>query len=121
MRKLVCAALLIQVGCATLVARPLPSRKTGASNVRAASCAGLARLQLANTTITLAEEVTGGSVSVVTPPGAQPRIITDLPPFCRVAGTIRPTNDSNILFEVWLPLADWNGKFAGVGNSCLPE
>src|SRR5919198_1134824 len=39
-----------------------------------------------------------------------------LPVFCRVAGSIAPTPDSDIRFEVWMPLANWNGKFAGVGN-----
>ena len=28
----------------------------------------------------------------------------------------QPTSESEILFEVWLPLENWNGKFAGVGN-----
>jgi feruloyl esterase len=42
--------------------------------------------------------------------------IRDLPSLCRVAGEIRPTSDSHILFEVWLPLESWNGKLAGVGN-----
>jgi feruloyl esterase len=31
-------------------------------------------------------------------------------------GEIRPTTDSRIAFEVWLPLENWNGKFSGVGN-----
>lgn len=50
-----------------------------------------------------------------TPPGST-NAITGLPPFCRVAGTIAPTRESHILFEVWMPLEQWNGKFAGVGN-----
>jgi feruloyl esterase len=33
-----------------------------------------------------------------------------------VAGTLRPTADSDIRFEVWMPSANWNGKFVGVGN-----
>jgi feruloyl esterase len=40
-----------------------------------------------------------------------------LPAFCRVEGTARPTTDSEIRFEVWIPSAEtWNGKFEGVGN-----
>ncbi len=113
MRNLICAAFLIQIGCVTLMAPPLESPL---SNAPAAGCAGIAGLHLTNTRITRAEEVRGGSVSVVIHPGAQVRTITDLPPFCRVAGTIKPTSASNILFEVWLPLANWNGKFAGMGN-----
>ncbi len=38
------------------------------------------------------------------------------PPFCRVTGTIRPTSDSDIRFEVWLPETNWNGKFRAAGN-----
>ena len=33
-----------------------------------------------------------------------------------MVGELRPTTDSHIAFEVWLPLDTWNGKFAGVGN-----
>ena len=78
----------------------------------AAACAGLADQRLSTTTITAAQAVTGGSFS---PPGSS-NPITNLPPFCRVEGVIKPTNESQIRFEVWLPLQKWNGKFAGVGN-----
>ena len=38
-------------------------------------------------------------------------------PFCRVEGVIRPSADSDISFEVWLPPAGaWNGKFSEIGN-----
>jgi feruloyl esterase len=33
-----------------------------------------------------------------------------------VAGVIKPTSDSEIKFEVWMPTANWNGKFQGIGN-----
>ena len=40
-----------------------------------------------------------------------------VPAFCRVEATARPTSDSEIKFEVWIPPAEaWNGKFQGVGN-----
>src|SRR5213076_1381864 len=39
-----------------------------------------------------------------------------LPAFCRVAATLKPSSDSDIRIEVWLPAAGWNGKFQGVGN-----
>ena len=38
------------------------------------------------------------------------------PAFCRVAATLKPSSDSDIKVEVWLPLSGWNGKFLGVGN-----
>ena len=37
-------------------------------------------------------------------------------PFCRVIAAATPTPRSNIGFEVWLPLSNWNGKFAGLGS-----
>ena len=79
---------------------------------RTADCAKLKDAQLPNTTITTAQAITTGSF---TPPGSQ-NAMSNLPPFCRVAGTIAPTVESDIRFEVWLPLDNWNGKFAGVGN-----
>jgi feruloyl esterase len=39
-----------------------------------------------------------------------------LPAFCRVAATLRPTNDSDIKIEVWLPASGRNGKLQAVGN-----
>jgi len=77
-----------------------------------AACAGLADTQLPNTAIEAAQAITSGSF---TPPGWT-NAITDLPPFCRVTGVIKPTRESNIRFEIWLPLRNWNGRFAGVGN-----
>jgi hypothetical protein len=86
--------------------------RVSAQTTPAADCASLSSRQLPNATITSAQTVTTGSF---TPPGAT-NAITNLPPFCRVAGVIAPTSESQILFEVWLPLENWNGKFAGVGN-----
>jgi len=42
--------------------------------------------------------------------------VDGLPAFCRVAGVIRPTTDSAIRFEVWMPESAWNERFLGVGN-----
>ncbi len=40
-----------------------------------------------------------------------------LPAHCRVAATLRPSADSVIDIEVWMPeAARWNGKFQAVGN-----
>ena len=75
-------------------------------------CEQLASLKLENTVIATAERLTDGTFKV---PGSADSV-TRLPAFCRVAGELRPTSDSHIAFEVWLPLDNWNGKFAGVGN-----
>ncbi len=74
-------------------------------------CAGLAKLTLTNTTITSAESVAAGAFS---PPGGKP--MSGIPAFCRVAGVSKPSPESEIQFEVWMPAAAWNGKFQGVGN-----
>lgn len=82
-----------------------------AAPLSAAGCAELAKLALPAATITFAGEISGGSF---TPEGG--KAITNLPAFCRVAGTIRPSADSDIQFEVWMPVTGWNGKFQGIGN-----
>ena len=94
----------------TLEGMSLPAAQSPAAP--APSCERLAGTRLPQTTITSAEAVTGGSF---TPPGST-NAIANVPPFCRIAGVIEPTSASHILFEVWLPLDKWNGKFAGVGN-----
>ena len=83
----------------------------GSAAFAAQSCESLAKLDLPATSITRAESVPAGSF---TPPAG--KAIPDLPAFCRVAGLIKPSSDSNIQFEVWMPAAGWNGKFQGVGN-----
>ncbi|HEY1965524.1 MAG TPA: tannase/feruloyl esterase family alpha/beta hydrolase, partial [Acidobacteriaceae bacterium] len=74
----------------------------------AADCAGLKSLKLEATEIVAAETVTSGTVEEA---GAQ-----GLPAFCRVRGIMRPTADSKITFEVWLPEKEWNGRLLGSGN-----
>jgi hypothetical protein len=40
-----------------------------------------------------------------------------VPAFCRVEATLKPTPESSIKIEVWMPTAEtWNGKFLGTGN-----
>lgn len=78
----------------------------------ASDCSSLKSLRLENTTtITLAEAVPSGSLAL-----SDSRMLSGLPPFCRVAGVLRPTGDSAIRFEVWLPAQDWNGRLLGAGN-----
>jgi hypothetical protein len=76
-----------------------------------AGCKDLLRAALPDTTVTVAQSIPAGSF---TPPYGNP--IDKLPAFCRVAGVIKPTSDSYIRFEVWLPASGWNGKYLGVGN-----
>jgi feruloyl esterase len=39
-----------------------------------------------------------------------------LPAYCRVAITLKPSTDSDIKMEAWLPVENWNGKFQMAGN-----
>jgi feruloyl esterase len=39
-----------------------------------------------------------------------------LPQHCRVRLVLKPTPDSNINSELWMPAANWNGKLLVVGN-----
>jgi Tannase and feruloyl esterase len=83
----------------------------------APNCEALSGLKLADTTITSATVVSGGSF---TAPGARGgRALENLPPFCQVHGVLKPTRTSMINFEVWLPSDNWNGKLQVVGNGGL--
>jgi feruloyl esterase len=75
----------------------------------AQSCSALAGKAIAaNTVIQSADYLSDGGTVGAT------RIVL---PFCRVVGTVTPTSDSHIGFEVWLPPAgQWNGKFQGEGS-----
>src|SRR6266852_8049116 len=90
------------------------------------TCENLSSLSLPDTTITMAQTVAAGAFA---PPEPFPvgsfgafRFVAakDLPEFCRVAAIAKPTKDSEIKFEVWMPSAsNWNGKFMAVGNGGL--
>lgn len=79
------------------------------------SCESLSRLSLPGTTITLAKPEPAGPFTPPGPPGGHSKPVT-LPAFCRVAGVIKPTTDSDIKFEVWMPITGWNGRFQQQGN-----
>jgi tannase/feruloyl esterase len=86
------------------------------------SCEGLASMALPNATITSASVVAAGAFTpspTPAPPGGPPaggQLFRDLPAFCRVAATLKPSSDSEIKVEVWMPASGWNGKFQAVGN-----
>ena len=78
-------------------------------------CEQLKSLKLADTTITLTESAGHGAFQL---PGAPPTAVAPLlPAFCRVAATLKPSLDSEIKIEVWLPVGGaWNGKYLAVGG-----
>src|SRR5579864_8084685 len=73
----------------------------GAGIACAATCESLASLKLPDTTITLAQEVDAAA---------------NTPAYCRVAATLKPSSDSDIKIEIWLPVSGWNEKFVANGN-----
>ncbi|HJR71380.1 MAG TPA: tannase/feruloyl esterase family alpha/beta hydrolase, partial [Gammaproteobacteria bacterium] len=80
-------------------------------------CGDLTTLAVANTTITTAEIVAAGAFQAPAPAFAGFGVdYARLPAFCRVAGSIKPTADSDIRFELWLPEQSWNGRFMQTGN-----
>ena len=85
--------------------------------VRASTCEQVSQLHLPNTQIESAEVIPAGHLRLKPGPSlGDPEVLKNLPQFCRVLADIRPTRDSNIKIEVWLPISGWNGKFEGVGN-----
>jgi feruloyl esterase len=103
-RRIVAGGLIaLLVAVAQLAAR---TRSQGTA------CTELAALTIPNVTVNSAANTAAGTF---TPPGSQTALT--VPAFCRVEATARPTDDSEIKFEIWIPAADaWNGKFQGVGN-----
>jgi len=80
------------------------------------SCAALTMAKLQNATIVSAADVAAGPFTLkspLVPPNLPP---VQLPAYCRVVGIAKPSSDSDIKFEVWLPSSGWNGKFEQVGN-----
>jgi pimeloyl-ACP methyl ester carboxylesterase len=66
-------------------------------------CGKLTAMKLSHGTVTSAEQASTEGVAKIA--------------YCRVRATSKPTGDSDIRIEVWIPLGSaWNGKFEQVGN-----
>lgn len=79
--------------------------------MRAQSCEGLSSQKSPTVVIDVAKTVPAGEF---VPSGGKK--IVGLPSFCRVASTLKPTADSEIHTEIWLPSSGWNGKYLAVGS-----
>ncbi|MGD9160355.1 MAG: tannase/feruloyl esterase family alpha/beta hydrolase, partial [Desulfobacteraceae bacterium] len=82
------------------------------------SCESLKSIKIPNVTITSVEkgdpgyELAGQSGGFMNTPVQKINA-----PFCRIQAVSKPTSDSHIGIEVWLPdTANWNGRFLAVGN-----
>jgi hypothetical protein len=96
------------------IAQPAATNQTAGG-----SCENLAKLDLPNVSITTAAAVTAGGF-VGPPQNFTGRDLSafykKLPAFCRVVAHARPSADSDIVIELWMPAAGWNGKLQGLGN-----
>ncbi len=98
------------------------------AQAHAAGCKDLVQaLASPDTTFTMVETVGAGQwhspqtqlSRIMTAPGmnlAGRPVQKSNPEFCRVGVTMRPSSDSIIHTEIWLPLHNWNGKLLGIGN-----
>jgi feruloyl esterase len=81
-----------------------------------ATCEELSSVSLPNGTVTSARVVEAGRFVPPPPPqnvgafGGAPARVSDLPAFCRVSATLKPSNDSDIKAEFWMPVSAWNGR-----------
>src|SRR5512134_115546 len=111
-----------------------------AATMAATPCEALKAISLPNTTITTSEfvpegpqQAPGGAARGGGAPAGAPQAAAGnrgggggrggggqaqvLPAHCRVVAVLRPSSDSLINMQLWLPPADkWNGKFQAVGN-----
>ena len=89
------------------------------------NCDAIKSMSTAHTTVISSEVVPAG---IFTPPparagaapaaaaGGAPVAPEPIPQYCRVKLTLKPTADSNIYSELWMPTDNWNGKLLVVGN-----
>ena len=80
------------------------------AGAHAAGCENLASASTPQIQILLAQTVAGS----FTPPDGG-AALQQLPQFCRVVVRLKPTPDSDIGAEIWLP-AKWNTKLLAIGN-----
>ena len=86
----------------------------GAEPALARECADLATAALPGAELTSVALRPAGPFNL--PAEFGPATTIELPSFCRIQGVLRPTADSHINIEIWLPAKDWSGRFQGVGN-----
>ena len=86
---------------------------------KADKCEALTKMDIPSVAITSAKSVVAGEFDGPRDPltGADmSSFYKSMPAFCRVVAHAKPSSDSDIPIEVWMPLAGWNGKFEGNAN-----
>ncbi len=92
---------------------------SGVASLAQDACERLAAAKIPNTTISVAQTVAAGTFNGPPAPFSGvdlSSLYKSLPAFCRVVAEAKPTSDSDIKLEVWLPASGWNGKLQGIGN-----
>src|SRR4029450_4890465 len=114
MRFLTISILAIGVGLAACQPSAQEAGRGAASKQATATaptrCEDLKSIKVANTTIAGTEIVAAGAFKPPVP--GFPGIVVDyskMPAFCRVTGSIKPSADSEIRFELWVPGAGGDG------------
>ena len=113
------SASLLLCGNSAIAAPAGETQVPNVAPVSSESCEHLASLELSNASITMAKAVPAGTF--VGPPEEftgrdLSAFYKKLPAFCRVVVHAKPSSDSDIVVELWMPLSGWNGKLEGLGN-----
>src|SRR3954470_3981813 len=92
------------------------------------NCDAIRTMSTPQTIVMSADSVPAGPFTPPPPPapaagvapaaaaGGAPVAREPIPAHCRVKLTLKPTSDSNIYSELWMPTDNWNGKLLVVGN-----
>ena len=95
------------------------------TTLSATPCHNLQSVSLSQATITTAQVIPAGPFVPPPPPqaaaggrqgGAPAQPPAPIPEHCRVTMVLKPSSDSHINVELWMPTQNWNGKFLAVGN-----
>src|SRR5512134_1787309 len=95
------------------------------TTLSATPCHTLQSVSLSQATITTAQVIPAGPFVPPPPPqtaaggrqgGAPAQPPAPIPEHCRVTMVLKPSSDSHINVELWMPTQNWNGKFLAVGN-----
>ena len=99
------------LGVALTIACPAFAAQT----LKVNACSRLQSAAIPDVTVAAAELVPRGRYTLPDASNEGTAAI-DLPEYCRVTAMAKPTPDSAIEIEVWIPTIDWNGKLLGTGN-----
>ncbi|MFO1400177.1 MAG: tannase/feruloyl esterase family alpha/beta hydrolase [Steroidobacteraceae bacterium] len=115
-QRMLVVSLLLGVASGALPGSGLAANATDTAAGAATACEALRAANVAHTRIDVAEPVAAGAFKAPASGFPFPVYYSKLPAFCRVAGSIQPSADSDIRFELWLPASGWNGRFMQTGN-----